>query len=567
MATPVQTEPSELLIRSVDGRTATIPLDRDRISLGRSSANELCYPDDSGLSRQHLAITRSEGQWFVEDLGSKNGTLLNGRRIDQKMPFSIEDRVSAGHLILEFAEHRPDLSKTVVFVEHGEDFSSASTTVVQNLDNLLGSDIGMASNDVNKTQVMQGSPQMHALIRAGRELAGHRPLNELFQVILDLSVDAVSAGRGVVMTIEGEELTLRAHRGEGFQISKAVRDRVLKEKASLLVRDAQLDQSLREHMSIVEQKVRSVLAVPLQTNDRVIGLIYLDSPNQIREFTREDLNLLTVMSNVAAIRIEHARLSEIEETERAMAKEMEQAAQIQKGLLPSKAPEMAGMDIAGRTEACRTVGGDYYDFLPFPDGRVGMLVGDVAGKGLSASLLMSSLQARVQVLFEEPDELAHKVGRLNKAVCSKCPDNRFITFFMTIANPATGELVYTNAGHNPPLIVRASQAAGGRSGSKSGFDQLAGGGVILGILPMASYQESRVTMERGDVLVLFSDGVTEAANPSDEEFGEERLAELVASMREQAAADIVDAIHAAVAGFTEGAPAADDITVVIARRI
>jgi sigma-B regulation protein RsbU (phosphoserine phosphatase) len=567
LATPVQIEPTELLIRSVDGRTATIPLDRDRISLGRSSANELCYPDDSGLSRQHLAITRSEGQWFVEDLKSKNGTLLNGRRIDQKMPFGVADRVSAGHLILEFAEHRADMSKTVVFVDQGEDFSSASTTVVQNLDNLLGPSGGAAANDLNKTQVMQGSPQMSALIRAGRELAGHRPLNELFQVILDLSVDAVSAGRGVLMTVENDGLAVRAHRGEGFQISKAVRDRVLKEKASLLVRDAQLDQSLREHMSIVEQKVRSVLAVPLQTNDRVIGLIYLDSPNQIREFTREDLNLLTVMSNVAAIRIDHARLSEIEETERAMAKEMEQAAQIQKGLLPSKAPEIAGLDIAGRTEACRTVGGDYYDFLPFPDGRVGMLVGDVAGKGLPASLLMSSLQARVQVLFEEPDELARKVGRLNKAVCAKCPENRFITFFMTIADPATGELVYTNAGHNPPLIVRASSGGGARSGSAAGFDQLTGGGVILGILPMASYQESRVTMERGDVLVLFSDGVTEAADPSDEEFGEERLAELVASMRDQPAANIVDAIHAAVAGFTQGAPAADDITVVVARRI
>ena len=535
-----------------------MPLDRDRISLGRSSANELCYPDDSGLSRQHLAITRSGDGWFVEDLGSKNGTLLNGRRVDQKMPFGAGDRISAGHLILEFAEHGPDMDKTVVFVEHGEDFSSSSTTVVQSLDNLLGPDIAVSS-DLNKTQVMQGSPQMRALIRAGRELAGHRPLGELFQVILDLSVDAVCAGRGVLMTVEGGDLNVRAHRGEGFQISKAVRDRVLQEKASLLVRDAQLDQSLREHMSIVEQKVRSVLAVPLQTNDRVIGLIYLDSPNQIREFSRDDLNLLTVMSNVAAIRIEHARLNEIEETERAMAKEMEQAAQIQKGLLPAKAPETAGLDIAGRTEACRTVGGDYYDFLSFADGRIGMLVGDVAGKGLPASLLMSSLQARVQVLFEEPDELGSKVGRLNKAVCAKCPDNRFITFFMTIANPATGELVYTNAGHNPPLIVRAA--------SRNGFDSLAGGGVILGILPMASYQESRVTMEHGDVLVLYSDGVTEAANPADEEFGEARLAELVRSMRDQPAAAIVDAIHAAVAGFTEGAPAADDITVVVARRI
>ena len=187
---------------------------------------------------------------------------------------------------------------------------------------------------------MQGSPQMRALIRAGREFAGHRPLDELFQVIMDLSVEAVLAGRGVLMTLEkGGLLEVRAHRGDGFKISNTVRDRVLNEKASLLVRDAQIDQALREHMSIVEQKVRSMIAVPLQTNDRVIGLIYVDSPHLIREFSREDLNLLTVMANVAAIRIEHARLNEIEEAERAMAKDMQQAALIQKALLPSQAPD------------------------------------------------------------------------------------------------------------------------------------------------------------------------------------------------------------------------------------
>jgi sigma-B regulation protein RsbU (phosphoserine phosphatase) len=545
------------VIRNIDGKTVTMALDRDRISLGRSSVNELCYPDDSGLSRQHLAITHSGGAWFVEDLGSKNGTQLNGQRVERKSPFRPGDRVSAGHLVIEFAEHAPEMSKTVVFVDHGESFSSSSTTVVQSLDAV----IGPPTTDMNKTQVMQGSPQMYALIRAGRELAGHRPLGELFQVILDLSVDAVCAGRGVLMTLEDGALEVRAHRGEGFQISSTVRDRVLQEKSSLLVRDAQLDQALRDHMSIVEQKVRSMLAVPLQTNDRVIGLIYVDSPHLIREFSREDLNLLTVMANIAAIRIEHARLNEIEEAEHAMAKDMEQAAQIQRGLLPSKAPEVAGMDIAGKTSACKTVGGDYYDFLPFPDGRVAMLVGDVAGKGVPASLLMSSLQARVQVLFEEPDDLARKVARLNKIICSNCPDNRFITFFMTVANPATGELVYTNAGHNPPLIVRASSKDG------QGFESLGGGGMILGILPMAAYQESRAVMECGDVLVLFSDGVTEAANPADEDFGEERLAALVASMRDQPANDIVNAIHNAVGEFTEGAPAADDITVVVARRL
>jgi sigma-B regulation protein RsbU (phosphoserine phosphatase) len=301
-----------------------------------------------------------------------------------------------------------------------------------------------------------------------------------------------------------------------------------------------------------------MLAVPLQTNDRVIGLIYVDSPHLIREFSREDLNLLTVMANVAAIRIEHARLNEIEEAERAMAKDMQQAAVIQQGLLPEKAPVAQGLDIAGRTKACRTVGGDYYEYLAFPDGRIGMLVGDVAGKGMPASLLMSSLQARVQVLFEDADDLARKIGRLNKAVCSNCPDNRFITFFMGILDPKTGEFVYTNAGHNLPVLVRETGE----------FELLnEAGGIILGILPMAVYKEARTTLNPGDTLVLFTDGVTEAADPTDDEYGEERLAALVGSMKDRPSEEIVEAIHNAVAAFTQGAPAADDITVVVARRL
>ncbi len=552
MAFPtLQNAARELVVRDLEGQSVTIPLNRDRIGLGRSSVNDLCYPNDGGLSRQHLAIVRSGDGWRVEDLGSKNGTLLNGRRVDKSAPFRPGDRISAGHLTIEFAEPGAK-ANTVVFTEN-EAFSTTATTVVANLENVLGPQ----AEDLNSTHVINGSPQMMALIRAGRELASHRPLEELFQVIMDLSVEAVMAGRGVLMTLEGDDLQVRAARGEGFKISSTVRDRVIKKKESLLVRDTQLDLALKAQMSIVEQKVRSMIAVPLQTNDRVIGLIYLDSPNMIREFTREDLNLLTVMANVAAIRIEHARLNEIEEAERAMAKEMQQAALIQARLLPGAAPAVNGLDIAGKTAACRTVGGDYYDFLKFDDGRVGMLVGDVAGKGMPASLLMSSLQARVHVVFEDGDHLAEKITRLNKATCRNCPDNRFITFFMTIMDPATGELVYTNAGHNPPLVVRASGAV----------EMLEGGGMILGILPAASYTESRSRLNPGDVLVLFSDGVTEAPDRRGEEFGEQRLGELVAGLRGRPAVEIVEEIHKSVAAYSEGAPAADDITVVVARRV
>jgi sigma-B regulation protein RsbU (phosphoserine phosphatase) len=555
--------PHELLVRDADEKVIHVPLDRDRITLGRSHACQLAYPDDSGLSRQHVAITRTpEGTWQIEDLGSKNGTVLNGERIEGPMEFRIGDKAVAGHLTLELAAAEPSVTgvqgpQKVVFVDQQEAFSKSSTTVVANLDSLIA-ETGAREpvGGMDKTSIMQANPQIHALIRAGRELAGHRPLKELFEVIMNLSMEAVMAGRGVLMTLDGDELKVRAVRGAGFKISTTIRDRVMNQKQSILIQDTMLDQALKDQQSIVQQRVRSMIAVPLQTNDRVIGLIYLDSPDLIRAFTREDLNLLTVMANVAAIRIEHARLNEIEANERAMAKELEQAAQIQKGLLPGAAPKLEGVDIAGRTTSCRTVGGDYFDYLTFADGRVAVMVGDVAGKGMPAALLMSSLQARVKVVFEDGDELAKKITRLNKSTAANCPDNRFITFFIAVISPVTGDLVYTNAGHNPGLLVRENGTV----------EQLSVGGLMLGILPMAQYQEASAKMNPGDILVLFSDGVTEAVNPKDEDFGETRLTDLVTSLKDRPASHIVNAIQAEVTKFTEGAPPADDITVVVVKK-
>ena len=218
---------------------------------------------------------------------------------------------------------------------------------------------------------------------------------------------------------------------------------------------------------------------------------------------------------------------------------------------------MAGTDLAGFNAACRTVGGDYYDFFPYPDGRVAMALGDVSGKGMPASLMMMALHARVQVLAEEPGNLAAFMTRLNKATCAQCPSNRFITFFFCVLDTATGELTFANAGHTPPILVRASGEA----------QMLEGGGPVLGILPIALYAEQRVHLDPGDMLVLYSDGVTEANNAAYDEYGEGRFIEVLKRYREAPATAIVDAVTRALAEFAAGAPQADDITLVVARRV
>jgi sigma-B regulation protein RsbU (phosphoserine phosphatase) len=226
-------------------------------------------------------------------------------------------------------------------------------------------------------------------------------------------------------------------------------------------------------------------------------------------------------------------------------------------MLPEKAPEVPGADLAGFNMACRTVGGDYYDFFTYPDGRVALALGDVSGKGMPASLMMMALQARVHVLAEDPGNLAHFMTRINKATCAKCPSNRFITFFFSVLNAATGELAYANAGHNPPILMRANGDA----------EMLEGGGPVLGILSIAPYSEMRAQLDHGDMLVLYSDGVTEANNPAYDEFDEERFIEVLKAHRTRPASEIVQAVIKAVTEFAAGAPQADDITLLVAKRL
>jgi len=543
----------EIVIQCPDGQIKSVPLQGDRFTVGRSSTAELCFPDDAGLSRQHMALERDGEDWTVMDLGSKNGTLVNNIPLRAKLRLKPGDRITAGHLAIVFddkgAGARP--ADGVVVFETGEPDPPSTSTILTSLEGAL------SSQTIVDRPGQHGAKQVQALIRAGQELAGRGKLADLFPLILDLAIEGVGAQRGVVMTLEGEHLEVKANKGEGFRISSAVRDRVINEKASVLVRDAQLDEAFRERMSIVEQKVRTLMAVPLQTETRTIGLIYVDSPNMFRAFTKDDLSLLTVMANVAAIRIEHARLSEVEEIERRMARELEQAAEIQRSFLPGSAPQVAGAELAGYNAPCRTVGGDYYDFFTYPNGRVAMVLGDVSGKGMPASLMMMGLQARVQVLADEPQNLAAVINRLNKITCQNCPSNRFITFFFCVLDPATGELAYCNAGHNPPVVVRTSGAV----------EYLDGGGPVLGILSIANYSEYRAKLEPGDALAIYSDGVTEANNGKEEEFGDERFAAVLTANRHKSAPDIVAAVNEALTEFAAGSPPADDITLIVARRV
>lgn len=538
----VQRSSGELVIDAPGKPSTRIQLDRNCYRLGRSASNDLPFPGDQSLSREHLVVERTAEGFTIRDLNSRNGSYVNGVRLTAPAGLAHGDRITAGHLSIRYdtqGEFQDAQPREVEFVEQAPGVLHDTITA-----------------DLNTA--MQASLQLGALVRAGRELAGHCALDELFSLILDLTVDAVKASRGALMTLEaGGQLKPQAVRGDTVRISTAIRDRVISNRKSLLVRDTSADLDFAARQSIVAQGIRSFLAVPLQTDEEVIGFLYLDSPHFVREFTVSDLSLVTVMANIAAIRIEHARLIEAEKMRLLLDRELERAAEIQRRLLPAKPPDVVGLDLAGYNAPCRTVGGDYYDFLPYADGRVALLIGDVSGKGMGAALLMSSLQARCRVVFENPGDLGAQVADLNRITAANCPANCFITFCAAVLDPAGGELRYCNAGHNAPLLLHAN----------GDLESLETTGLVLGIMPNVSYRENTCHLNRNDLLLLFSDGVTEACRPeSEEEFGESRVAQVLHQQRNQPAPVVLEAIKAEIASFTGGAQAADDVTLVTARR-
>jgi sigma-B regulation protein RsbU (phosphoserine phosphatase) len=545
--------PSRAVVTAPNGSRKSVELSGQQLSLGRSIDNDLSFPEDSGLSRHHMLIEKVAGEWCVRDLGSKNGTLLNDEKVAGSVPLKEGDRIVASRVVLVLNGPEETLpAGTVIFDTLAVGDKPPTHTVT--LGELIPKGEG-AREPRPGVPGKEWTDPVTVLVRAGRELMARKGLPRLYQDALNLCMEAVGATRGVLMLQEGGSLKALASRGEEFLISTAVRDRVLNGRSSLLISDAMMDDALRMRQSIVRQKVHSLMAVPLQTEDQVLGLIYVDSPHLWRQFNPQDLNLLTVMANVAALRIERERLAVIEEQRRILEIELERAAEIQRQILPGRSPSVAGLELAGYNAPCQTVGGDYYDFLKRTDGKVLVAVGDVAGKGMSAALLMVNLQARVQMLAEHHTGPAEMVSHLNRAMNVACPDNRFVTFFLCQIDPSAGEFAYCNAGHNPPFIVDAA----------GGVQWLEGGGPVLGIFPDLTYEQRVARLKPGELIVVYSDGVTEMRNPQGEEFGEDRLLEVVRANRHLGPEELVDTVNRTLDQFAEDAAPPDDVTLVLAR--
>lgn len=550
----------ELIVKYSDRPSDKFNLSRLRTTIGRSARSDICIPD-AFASRLHAEIRQEGDSFWLQDLGSANGTRYNGAQVTMPLPLISGGEIQIGETVIIFMDERSSQSRNATLIaDNTEALNPAMTIAFSRNKN--------STAEMIAAQAVSSRSELLALIsKVGVTLLSSTGLDETLTQVSSLVFEAVPADRCVVMLRDetsenGMRIAVARVRGQDetpseVRISRTVMDEVMKNGKSVLTSDAQHDPRFASQ-TMALLGIRSVLAVPLSvTEEEVFGLIYADSPTYEATFTEEHLNILTTLASVASIRVENARLLEERFERERMEHELKLATEIQQRFQPSAMPSVAGYEFQGISFSCYEIGGDYYDFIHRHDNKMFVALGDVSGKGTAAALLMSSLHAAIHAQVAAKSTLEETVTSVNQYLANNTPANRFVTLFIAELDLITGQLRYINAGHNPPLVGRMD-------GSVQKLDS---GGFPLGIIPMAEYEVGQLQLNSGEALVIYSDGVSEANNLKGDEFGMEKLEEVIKNNLTRSASGLRDKVESALSEFTQTAPAGDDITLVIVKKI
>jgi serine phosphatase RsbU (regulator of sigma subunit)/pSer/pThr/pTyr-binding forkhead associated (FHA) protein len=542
----------------------SVPLSRSHLSIGRSPRAQLTI-DDPFASRLHAEVWHDGEQCWLSDLGSSNGTHLNGSRITGAVQIFAGDRMRIG--------------ETLLTLESTEEATRPSAQPAPLPESKTSRDLAALLASVQQATGATAAPapppprDLFGLIsKVGIALLSPSAVDEVLPTILELVFDGLPAERAFLLLREDETSEPRlqaASYREGsrrfeaseVKISREVQRQVIEERRSVLSTDAQLDERFKNRESVILSGVRSIMAVPLQAGERLLGMLYADSPLEVRPFSRDDLQVLTTIAGVAAIKIENAMLLEQRIENQRLHEELQKAREIQLRLLPSHPLQPSGYELSGVSFPSQAVGGDYFDFVT-ADGGILIAVGDVAGKGLDAALAMSSLHACVrsqaQATGASGEALPELVGRVNRYLCDTLPYNKFATLFCAALDPAGHTLSFVNAGHNPPLLVQ-------REGE---VEELAATGLPAGLDRDTRYELATRALGPGDLLVAYSDGVTDASPEGlgGEPLGSDGLAGMVRPLRHLPARDLLDRLDDALVELMAGHEPDDDMTLVVAKR-
>ncbi len=551
---------AHLVVKHPNGNADKFPIARLKTTIGRSARADICIAD-AFASRLHAEIRQEGDAFWLVDLGSANGTRLDGAPVSTTLPLLSGSEVQIGETRIQFeSEIQMPISVGSTLISDYTEVLDPSTTI-----SLIGR--RNPTNEILDSSMSSRNDLLGLISKVGLALLSSSGLDDTLDQVATLVFEAVPAERVVIMlrdesNPEGMLIKVARHRGSDTKIgevrvSRAILDEVVTNGKSVLTSDAQQDPRFASQ-TIILQGIRSVLAVPMSVDERhVFGIIYADSPTHQATFTSEHLNILTTLASVASIRVENASLLDERINRERMERELELATEIQQRFQPDGPPIVEGYDFQGISFSCYEIGGDYYDFIPRHDGTMLVALGDVSGKGTSASLLMSSLHAAIHAQVAARTPLDRLVTSVNVYLAQNTPNNRFITLFVAELEPQTGKLKYINAGHNPPLIGR----------SDGSIELVQSGGLPLGLMDFAEYETGHAELNAGDVLFIYSDGVSEANNLAEDEFGMERLQQVISSNVSRNASGIRDKVEAALSEFTGTADPNDDITLVIVKRL
>jgi serine phosphatase RsbU (regulator of sigma subunit) len=383
---------------------------------------------------------------------------------------------------------------------------------------------------------------------------------------MDEVVKAVKAERGFVALLEDNgELGFRSARGidrntidhPEFEISRSVIEEVANRGEGMLISDAQKDTRFRDRSSVLDLNLHSILCTPLLLKDTIIGVIYIDNRVTAGIFTQKDLELLNAIASSAAIAIENARLYEVAVEKGRMERELQMAYKVQSGLIPENLPNIPGWDFAACWHPARQVSGDFYDFLPTNDGCLRFVIADVTDKGMPAALFMALSRSLVRASMDGEDTLAEGITRANRLICEDSTISMPVTLFAGQICVNDGNLVYVNAGHNPPVVYKAKEKQ---------FINLPRTGIFMGFDEEADFEQKPVSLSRGDFIVCYTDGVLDVVNAQDEPYEMERFQRVIEDNLDASACEFVEAVEASIKAFTGETDLYDDLTILVIRR-
>ena len=553
---------SRIVVESGADVGMMFPLTGTNATIGRSANNSIQIIDRK-ISRHHAEIIFREGAYFFHDNGSKNGSFINEHPVKEDVLLSDGALIRIGETVLLYESGPAEIGRLADTTSKGIrvvddlDWGSPRSSVAAGAHPLEGGELKAAAREAPE----DSHRRLAILYQVADAIRNILNLEELLEQIMDIIYEVIQPDRGFIMLLDEytQDLTPMAVKNrneddEEITISRTIMQQCIRDKVSILASDAASDQRFSGSESIIINKIRSVICSPLIYKDEIFGVIYADTLGGFTSYGQKELELVNGIANQSAMAIANAKLHARIVEQNKMAREMEIARTIQMNLLPKVYPTLDKIDISAMSLPAKKVGGDYYDFFLLPDGRYGIVIADVSGKGVPAAILLAT--TRASLLIEARQKNAGVSGvltRMNEVACRDATNNMYVTMVYGILDPNKRSLEYSNAGHVYPLVFDASGK----------IRSLKTGACFLGIMENVEFESKVVPLSAGQTFIFYSDGVTDTMNTSGEFFGQERMKKVVFANMHKSAQDIRDAIYDACLEFRGAEDQFDDFTVLI----